>query len=184
MKKLFIVSVMLSIYTIAFCQNCQCVIVGENNKFKYAFDGCCTNDKNNASLQKNSSLVIDSITGAYLIAEIISNNNDCFLVNFMPSDEESSLVSKDSVWVAKSNIAIGLRGHDYKGMSKIPLYNYPDYNAMHGLYVVNTAYLLAQVTEYKDRWLKICLENNGTVVIGWLAPENQCTNMYTMCMGE
>ena len=176
---------MLTFHTIALCQNCQCVIVGENNDFKYSLtDSCCNNNYSNAKINENLTLVVDSVTGAYLIAEVISSNKDCFLVNLMPSDEKSSLISKDSVWVSKANISIGLRGPNHNGMSKIPLYNRPDYSTMHGFYVINTASTLAHVLECKNGWCKIRLNCSGVIVVGWLAPENQCTNMYTMCMGE
>lgn len=182
MRVLLFVFGLLFLNATALCQNCQCVIVGDKStsdrdfKTEHAFDGI--------PIEDNLSLVVDSLSDAYYIAEIIGSNKDCFLVNYMPSDVESTLSSKDSVWISKRNAGIGIKGTIYNGKNQIPLYGEPDYDATRGFYVTNSVIQLVQVLDYKDRWLKICVNDNDCVIIGWLAPENQCVNMYTMCTGE
>ena len=46
------------------------------------------------------------------------------------------------------------------------------------------AYSIAQVCDCKERWLKIRIRGTKDEIVGWLPPENQCVNMYSMCCGN
>lgn len=186
MKKVFIISTLLLCYKVALCQNCYSIICSENNTITFSLNKCSDKRLNSPSIQTNNDwkfqpLATDSTNNAYLIAELLDSDQDCFLVNFWPSDIESGLCSRDSVWILKDNIGIGLRR---TGNNGIPLYNCPSYKAMHSYYDINTSSELAKVIEFKNGWLKIRFNYDRSVIVGWLAPENQCLNMYTMCMGE
>lgn len=71
-----------------------------------------------------------------------------------------------------------------KNELKIPLYNKPSYNSNHSVLPKDAAYNIARILECQGKWLKIRLCGKENEIIGWLAPEDQCINMYSMCCGN
>ena len=171
----------------AYCQINQGVIIGTQLAiYKTAEDSCRTiiTTKEGIANDINTELLADSASNAFYIVDIISSYNNRFLVNIMSSDMDSMPFSMDSVWISNENVGIGLTPTKINGESKIPLYNKPSNNSNYSLLPKDAAYNIAQILECQGKWQKVRLRNKENDIIGWLAPENQCVNMYSMCCGN
>lgn len=170
----------------AYSQNCQCVIIGNQlSYFRSSKDSISTTIINLQNIANEENLLLrDSISNAYLIADIIKHSNDRFLVNIMSSDTDAFPFEMDSIWICTKNVGIGITTSNVKGKSGIPLYNKPSYDSEHVMLPVDAAYNITRVFETNERWLKIQFNDKDNVWEGWLAPENQCVNMYSMYCGN
>lgn len=122
--------------------------------------------------------IYNSITDSFFQIEIIKEYKEKFFVNVNCINCKTYI---DSCWINKKNAGIGLRN---KTINFVPLYNKPDYNSKFKILNVPTESILAKIVDIKDHWVKISFEFKNKKFIGWLAPENQCSNLYTMCLGE
>lgn len=79
-------------------------------------------------------------------------------------------------WISKG-VKIGIFSKIYKG--KLSVYNFPDRKSNK----TSLSYMSDElsVMDYRDGWLKVKIFIKGNNVIGWLAPEDQCSNPYTTC---
>ena len=170
----------------AYGQNCQGVIIGNQlSFFKNSEDcfGATVISLQNITNEENF-LLRDSTSNAYLIADIIKYSNDRFLVNIMSSDTDAFPFEMDSIWISTKNVGIGITTSNVNGKPGIPLYARPSYDSKHAMLPNDAAYIITEVSEFKERWLKIRYNDKDNVLTGWLAPENQCINMYSMCCGN
>lgn len=79
---------------------------------------------------------------------------------------------------------LGLAPKNIDGKPMIPLYNKPSFRSKLSMLPKDAAYSIAQVCDCKERWLKIRIRGTKDDIVGWLPPENQCVNMYSMCCGN
>ena len=118
------------------------------------------------------------IYDSFFQIEIIKGYKDKFFVNINCINCETSI---DSCWINKKNAGIGLRN---KTINFIPIYNEPEYDSKIKIVNIPIESILARLVDIKDLWVKITFEFKNKKFIGWLAPENQCINLFTMCLGE
>ena len=83
-------------------------------------------------------------------------------------------------WVDCKDVKVGLRS---TSNDSIPIYTVPKYAAGKRVVHIHIESVIAEVIAIDKNWLKVCFMNKGKKVIGWLAPENQCCDLYTMCSG-
>lgn len=83
-------------------------------------------------------------------------------------------------WVDIKYAEIGLRSSNN---NSINIYPKPHSKYFKNTIKIHTESVIANVLDFKDNWLKVSFYWNGKTTIGWLAPENQCENFYTMCTG-
>ena len=169
----------------AYCQINQGVLIGNQlSTYKTSEDSCSNVIISRKDINNDTELLVDSVSNAFYLAEIIGSSNNRFLVNIMSSDMDSQPFSMDSVWISKSNVGVGLTTTKISNEPKIPLYNKPSYSSSYIILPTDAAYNIAQVLECDGKWLKIRFCNKGKEMIGWIAPENQCINMNSMCSGN
>jgi hypothetical protein len=167
MKKIILLFILLSFIYSLKCQNI--------NK-PYGFlvgDTICIykNYRDNEPIYYINNPINDS----FFQIEIIKGYKDKFFVNI---NCETSI---DSCWINKKNAGIGLRN---KTINFIPIYNEPEYDSKIKIVNIPIESILARLVDIKDLWVKITFEFKNKKFIGWLAPENQCINLFTMCLGE
>lgn len=183
--RLIIISFSLITHIMAYCQINQGVLIGNQlSTYKTSEDSCSNVIISRKDINNDTELLVDSASNAFYIVDIIGSSNNRFLVNIMSSDTDSQPLSMDSVWISKSNVGVGLTTTRINNEPKIPLYNKPSYSSSYSILPTDAAYNIVQVLECDGKWLKIRFCNKGKEMIGWIAPENQCINMYSMCSGN
>lgn len=169
----------------AYCQINQGVLIGNQLAiYKTSEDSCSNVIISRKDINNDTELLVDSASNAFYIVDIIGSSNNRFLVNIMSSDTDSLPFSVDSVWIPKSNVGVGLTTTKISNEPKIPLYNKPSYSSSYSILPTDAAYNIAQVLECDGKWMKIRFCNKGKEIIGWIASENQCINMNSMCSGN
>lgn len=112
----------------------------------------------------------------YFEAEIIQKKDKRFYIKTMDMYTDTVFLG----WVDKRYVGVGLRN---KSVHSIPIYEFPRFNSKKTIIKINIMSVTAEVLNINGNWLKICFNKNGKKIIGWLAPDNQCYNLYTMCSG-
>jgi hypothetical protein len=123
-------------------------------------------------------------TDVYYEVEIISKKNDRFQIKLNPINYDSITVDINIFWwIETKNIGVGLRNCE---RSKIPIYDKPKKESTKkDVYVYAAESVIANITDIKENWLKISFETfDKKKITGWLSPNNQCFNLFTMCCGS
>ena len=186
-QRIFVVSFLLLMYIVAYCQIGRGVIVGGKLAvYKTAEDtsGRIIIARADSNKATDAELLADSASNAFYIVDIIESCKNRFLVKISSSDTDSLPFSIDSVWIPKNNVGVGLAPKNIDGKPMIPLYYKPSFRSKLSMLPQGAAYSIAQVCDCKERWLKIRIRGTKNEIVGWLPPENQCVNMYSMCCGN
>ena len=122
--------------------------------------------------------VNNSLLDNYYETQIISKKNNRFFVQVNCVNCNNSIISG---WLDIKYVGVGLRNKSY---NSIPLYSLPNYKSKRIVVKVHIESIIAIIIDKNGKWLKVYFDNNRKKIIGWLAPDNQCYNLFTMCTGE
>lgn len=85
-------------------------------------------------------------------------------------------------WIRKEHLSVLLRfpyqHHEFK------LYKTPNSSGGITCCINDSEEYVVTVVDAMGSWLKVKVENGENVNVGWLAPENQCSDLYSACCGE
>lgn len=186
-QRIFVVSFLLLMHIVTYSQIGKGVIVGGKLAvYKTAEDtsGRIIIARADSNKATDAELLADSASNVFYVVDIIESCKNRFLVKISSSDTDSLPFSIDSVWIQKNNVGVGLAPKNIDGKPMIPLYNKPSFRSKLSMLPQGAAYSIAQVCDCKERWLKIRIRGTKDDIVGWLPPENQCVNMYSMCCGN
>jgi hypothetical protein len=111
----------------------------------------------------------------FLLFELQDQNDSMFYVK--ASYAIRGLI--DSGWIRKDR-HIGIRARNYQGQP-LPMFKGPDESSGVRIYYPGYTSRLYQVTDFSGNWLKVKITFRKKTYSGWLAPEMQCSNVYTSC---
>lgn len=125
-----------------------------------------------SGMEFNYTIENDSIAENYFVIQILSRKGDYFhIIPFDISDKdyEEGFIKVHSLVIFTS---------EYSG--KLTLFESADSAANKLTY---EEYDLAplEVVDCKNGWLKVQFKNQWIDISGWLPPESQCANPYTVC---
>jgi hypothetical protein len=120
----------------------------------------------------------DNINGYYEVT-ILKKRHGRFLVLSNPINVKFHQQQKG--WVNVGVVGIGLTN---KILGEVPIYCLPNKRTNPQIIKIITESIIAKILNTKQNWMKISFESNGQIITGWLAPENQCNNLFTMCIGN
>jgi hypothetical protein len=109
---------------------------------------------------------------------IIRAKNNCFYVSIEPINDTTRHILHG--WAQVGSIGVGLYNRQRE---EIPLYEKPTYISNINIVKVQVESVIATVKHCKGKWLEIEFNIGDQRIRGWLAPENQCADLYTMCCG-
>ena len=120
----------------------------------------------------------NSLSDSYYETQIIRKKSNRYFVKVNCVNCNNSIFAG---WVDMKYVGVGLRN---KSSDSIPLYSLPNYKSKKIVVKVHVESIIAVIIDKNGKWLKVYFDNNREKVIGWLAPDNQCYNLFTMCTGD
>lgn len=119
-------------------------------------------------------LMNDTTKENYVVFTLIKTKNDYAYVI-------GGAVLKDTLerrgWIEKR--LLGIYPGDYS--KPVKLYSKPDKSSKVNISIMYSQYSPLEVIDCKNGWLLVELIREDNTYSGWLPPDNQCANPYTVC---
>ncbi len=184
MKKIFItLFIVLSAFACK-SQNTLCVLIGDTIPI-YNSDTSSTPILTLYNIAKTRVYTNDTFHEPFFFTKLIKQNQNRFLVNIFSSISDITTLNSDSVWICNENAGIGVIANRLSDNKNLKIYDTPDFNSTYRIVEMPIEVHIATVIAFHDDWLKIIYDcTDIPQITGWLSHENQCVNMYSMCMGN
>jgi len=116
----------------------------------------------------------------YIEGRIIKMRKKMSFVQFNPVGKcPQDIYQLKSGWIRNEHLGVGVNFHP-----NLCLYDKPTYQAPSHTQILSPSTYIGQIIGTHNSWLKISLIIDGTTIQGWLPKNSQCTNMFSICMGN
>lgn len=91
-------------------------------------------------------------------------------------------------WVKTINIGISIAPNAFyteeNGCYNVRIYDKPNKNSNYMQLCLEPNTYIAVVTDIHNLWFKIVCIINNQYIVGWIPPEAQCADIFSLCMGN
>lgn len=129
-------------------------------------------------------VIKDTLEDNFFETQILKKKDNRFEVKISSVYDVNLKINKG--WIKQGDLSVGFRSSNQN--RTIPIYNNPNINS-HFFYLSSPESVIGIISDImfvknNQTWLKVSFILNGKKKSGWLSPENQCYNLFTMCTGE
>lgn len=189
MKRTFFIFVIILIGTTAFAQSC--FLIGDSIKLFERCYACIGTTIYGSDREDGLSIQIfgedNAFYSYYIECNIVKIKNKKVLVKMMPVGVYPEQISKlNKSWIDINNLGIcyQIDYSNYEKNGQVLLYKRPNSKSNIVCLEIEPSDFIANVIHKYHSWIKVNVALNGKNITGWLAPENQCVEIFNRCMGN
>lgn len=117
--------------------------------------------------------------------QILKKKGARFLIRINPINNDN--YNQDTIgWVDIKYVGVGIKRSrlNTNSLDEINIYSIPNERKKPQIIKgIVAESIIATIVDFRKEWVKIVFNYDGRIISGWLNKNNQCYDLYTMCLG-